>query len=71
MTTLYLTPAGTDRYDRFCYTDIHGNAYVDIESAKTPGENIYTKYPKNDVFFGEPDLPVDKNVEIVFIPQPE
>ena len=71
MTTIYLTPAGTDRYDRPCYTDINGNVYVDIDPVNNPGEKIYTKYPKDDIYFGEPDQPVDRNVEIIFLPKPE
>jgi len=53
---LLLTPAGTDRFGRPCFTDMQGRAYVDIDYQRHPRTNIATKYPPKDIFYGEPDI---------------
>ncbi len=55
---LELKAAGNDRFGRPCYTDREGNAYVDTDYQRHPRTQIATKYPADDVYFGEPDHPI-------------
>ena len=71
MTELYLTDEGTDRYGRPVYMDSEGNAYVDIDYQQNPRKHLCTKYPKKDIWFGEPDLPVPSETKIYFIEKPQ
>ena len=63
--TLNLTRVGRDSWDRPVY-QCDGNLYVDVDprSGRTP--EICTK--SNNEFDGEPDCPINSDVEIIFIP---
>jgi len=65
MKTLELVYKGRDSWDRPVY-ECDGKLYVDVDPREHMPARICTK-SDND-FDGEPDWPIDEDVEIVFIP---
>jgi hypothetical protein len=63
---MILTYKGRDDWDRPVYEN-NGRLYVDIDPRASRKEEICTKY--NNEFYGEPDVPISKDIEIEFIPQ--
>jgi len=65
MKKLELTYKGRDSWDRPVY-ECDGKFYVDVDPRKHMPANIHTK--SDNEFDGEPDWPIDKDVEVIFIP---
>ena len=65
MKTLELTHIGRDGWDRPVY-ECNGKLYVDVDPRERLPANIHTK--ADNEFDGEPDWPIDKDVEVIFIP---
>ena len=65
MKELKLTHIGRDDFDRPVY-ECNGRLYVDVDPREHLPPNIYTK--SGNEFDGEPDWPIDKDVEVVFEP---
>ena len=64
--TLKLTFIREDNWSRPVYRGDDRRLYVDVD----PGcvfPSIHTKSPSNDIE-GEPNYPIDKDIEVVFIP---
>jgi len=66
MNTLQLTYIGRDSWDRPVYQSNKGNLYVDVDPRKGRPPEICTK--SNNEFDGEPDNPINSDIEIIFIP---
>ena len=64
MKTLNLTHKGRDSWDRPVY-ECDGVLYVDV-NPRSDHPEICTK--SDNEFDGEPDWPIKKDVEIIFIP---
>ena len=65
MKSLKLTHIGRDSFDRPVY-ECEGNLYVDVDPRKNMPANINTK--ADNKFDGEPDWPIDEDIEVTFIP---
>ena len=65
MKTLELTHKGRDSFDRPVYEN-KGTLYCDIDPRKHMPAEICTK--SDNEFDGEPDWPIDNDVEVTFIP---
>jgi len=63
--TLELTHIGRDSFSRPVY-ECNGNLYVDANPSSEFPE-ICTK--SNNEYDGEPDWPIDEDVEVIFIPE--
>jgi len=66
MNTLQLTHIGRDSWDRPVYQSNNGNLYVDVDPRSGRPPEICTK--SNNEFDGEPDSPINSDIEIIFIP---
>ena len=70
MKKLTLTYAGQDSWDRYVYRDQNGNLWkhVDCTSSRAicieRGDTLYSAC--NNEFDGEPDWPMDANIEVEF-----
>ena len=65
MKTLHLNLKGRDSFDRPVY-ESGGKLYVDTDPRKHMPAEICTK--ADNEFDGEPDWPIDDDIEVVFIP---
>ena len=65
MKTLELTHIGRDSFDRPVY-ESGGKLYCDVDPRKNMSPDICTK--SDNEFDGEPDWPIDNDVEVTFIP---
>jgi len=65
MKIIELVYKGRDSWERPVY-ECDGRLYVDVEPRAHMSPEICTK-SDND-FDGEPDYPIDKDIEIVFVP---
>ena len=65
MKTLQLTHKGRDNWDRPVY-ECDGKLYVDVDPREHMLPSIHTK--SDNEFDGEPDWPIDEDVEVTFIP---
>lgn len=63
--TLELTLKGRDNWGRPVY-ECNGKLYVDVDPRKHMPPNICTK--NGNQFYGEPDCPISKDIEVEFIP---
>jgi len=63
--TMELAYKGRDSWDRPVY-ECDGRLYVDVDPREHIPPNICTK--ANNEFDGEPDCPVDRGIELVFVP---
>ena len=62
---LELAHIGRDSFDRPVY-ECNGKLYVDVDPRKHMPAEICTK--SDNEFDGEPDWPINKDVEVTFIP---
>ena len=65
MKKLELTHKGRDSFDRPVYEN-NGRLYCDVDPRKHMPPEICTK--SDNEFDGEPDWPIDEDVEVIFIP---
>jgi hypothetical protein len=65
MKNLQLTHVGRDSWERPVY-ECDGKLYVDTDPRKHLSPNICTK--ANNEFDGEPDSPINVDIEVIFIP---
>ena len=67
MRNLYLFPIGKDGFDRPVFRALNGNVVVDIEPRRKPREELRTKWPVKDAYYGEPDCHLDPDLKPVFV----